>query len=83
MFLYHHRLLPGSLLNFFLTNSQIHSDDTRNAKSYRPHTRRTNIKKLTILYQGSKIWNSLPSRIKSTDSLNLFKIFLHCFLLNE
>ena len=68
----------------FLNNSQIHSDDTRNANSYRrPHTCRTHIKKLKIIYQGPKIWNSLSSRIKSTDSLNLFKIFLHCFLLNE
>ena len=72
MFLYHHRLLPGSLLNLFVTDNQIHSQDTRNANSYRPHTCRTNIMKFTILYQGPKIWNSLLSRIKRTNSLNLF-----------
>ena len=38
-------------LRCFLVCSQIHSYDTRTAKSYRPHHFRTNIKQLTILYQ--------------------------------
>ena len=38
-------------LSLFSTSSQIHSYDTRTAKSYRPHHFRTNIKQLTILYQ--------------------------------
>ena len=83
MFLYHNRLLPISLLNLFVTNNQIHSHDTRNANSYRPHSCRTNIRQFMILYQGPKIWNSLPSTMKHINSLSLFKKFLHCFLLNE
>ena len=48
MFLYHNRLLPTSVLNLFVTNNQIHSHNTRNANSYRPHSCRTNIKQFTI-----------------------------------
>ena len=72
MFLYHNNLLPICLLNLFVTNNQIHSHNTRNANSYRPHSCRTNIKQFTILYQGPKIWNSLPSTMN-----------LHCFLLHK
>ena len=63
-------MLPAILLNLFVTNNQIHSDDTRNANFYRPHSCRINIKRYTILYQGPKIWNSLPSTMKSTNSLS-------------
>jgi hypothetical protein len=41
MFLYHHRLLPVSLSNLFLTNNQVHRYETRNANFYRPHVCRT------------------------------------------
>ena len=83
MFLYHHRLLPVSLSNLFLTNNQVHRYETRNANFYRPHVCRTNIKQFTILYQGPKIWNSLPDSIKCDGSFYLFKKSLISFLLNE
>ena len=83
MFLYHHWLLPVSLSNLFVTNNQVHGYYTRNANSYRPHHCRTNIKQFTILYQGPKIWNSLPFSIKSSNSLHSFKKTFYCFLLNK
>lgn len=83
MFLYPHRLLPASLSNLFLTNDQVHRFETRNANSYRSHACRTNIKQFTILYQGPKIWNSLPSSMKYHDSFYVFKKSLISFLLRE
>jgi hypothetical protein len=43
---------------------------------------RTNLKKFTILYQGPKIWNSLPTNIKDSLSLYSFKKTVMKFLLN-
>ena len=85
MFLYHHCLLPASLLNLFLTNNQIHSHDTRNANIYRPHSCRTNIKQFTVLYQGPKVclhYHYLP-QLKVLIVYVRFKTSLHCFLFNE
>ena len=47
-------------LNLFLTSSQVHNYGIRTASRYRSHSCRTNLKQCTILYQGPKIWFSLP-----------------------
>ena len=36
-------------------------------------TCRTNIKKFSILFQGPRIWNSLPNDIKNAPSFSIFK----------
>ena len=68
MYLYHHNLLPLTFCQIFQTGSQIHYYSTRNSESYRSHLCRTNIKKFSILFQGLKIWNSLPTVIKAATS---------------
>ena len=73
MFCYQNQLLPPMFLNLFLTSSQVHNYGTRAANHYRSHSCRTNLKQFTILYQGPKIWNSLPKSITSSSSLFTFK----------
>ena len=73
MFCYHNNLLPPLFLNLFMTNSQVHKYDTRTAGNYRVHPCRTNIKKLTILYQGPKVWNCLPASI-TNEPMKMFRL---------
>ena len=73
MFYYHNLLLPPMFLNLFLTSGQVHNYGTRTAGCYRSHSCRTNLKQFTILYQGPKIWNSLPIAITSSSSFLTFK----------
>ena len=80
MYCYHNNLLPPLFFNLFFTNSQIHGYSTRTANNYRVHHCRTNLKKFTILYQGPKIWNSLPVTITSLSSFPTFKKILLEFL---
>ena len=80
MFSHHHRLLPSSFLNLFLTSGQIHKYDTTTLAHFRRHTCRTNIKQFTILFQGPEIWNALPLLITSSPSLTTFKRKLLDFL---
>ena len=82
MFCNHSQLLPPIFLDLFTRNNQIRNYNTRSAINYRTHTGRTNLKKFTILYQGPKIWNSLPTNIKNSLSLYSFKTTMREFLLN-
>ena len=83
MFYYHNQLLPSMFLNVFETSHQVHNYGTRIANSYRPHFCRTNVKQFTILYQGPKIWNSLPGSIINSSSYLKFKKNTLGFLLKK
>ena len=73
MFYYRNNLLPPLLHNLFVTSSQIHNYGTRTASNYRTHLCRTNLKKFTILYQGPKMWNSLPVSVTRSSNFLTFK----------
>ena len=73
MHCYHNNLLLPLFFNLFFTNNQTHGYSTRTANNYRTRHCRTNLKKFTILYQGPKIWNSLPVQITSLPSFPNFK----------
>ena len=49
MYLYHNDALPISFTQLLQTGNQIHQYSTRHSDFYRPHTRRTNTKKISIL----------------------------------
>ena len=80
MYLYHNDALPISFTQIFQTGNQIHQYSTRYSDYYRPHTCRTNIKNFFILFQGPRIWNSLPSDIKNAPSCSIFKRMIKPFL---
>ena len=81
MYLYHHDALPSiAFTQIFQTGNQIHQCSTRYSDFYRPHTCRTNIKKISILFQGPRIWNSLPNNIKNAPTFNIFKRVIKPFL---
>ena len=73
MYLYHNDALPISFTQIFQTGNQIHQYSTRYSDYYRPHTCRSNIKKFSILFQGPRIWNSLPIDIKNAPTFSIFK----------
>ena len=70
---YHHNLLSVTFECFFTTGEQFHQYNTQTAFQYRSHFCRTNIKKLSVLYQGPKVWNSLPVTIVGSPSISIFE----------
>ena len=73
MYSYHRNFLPVTFQCFFTTGEQFHQYNTRTASSqYRSYSCRTNIKNFSILYQGPKVWNSLPDTIVSSSSISIF-----------
>ena len=80
MYLYHNDALPISFTQIFQTGNQINRYSTRYSDFYRPHICRTNIKEFSILFQGPRIWNSLPNDIKNAPSFSIFKRMIKPFL---
>ena len=83
MYKYHNNLLPPIYHQLFTTGKSIHPYDTRNSGKYRSHSCRTNHKLFSILFQGPKIWNSLPNDIREKPSLTSFKTNLKNVLLHD
>ena len=79
MHLYHNDALPISFTQIFQTGNQIHQYSTY-SDFYWPPTCRTNIKKFSILFQGPRIWNSLPDNIKNAPCFSIFKRVIKPFL---
>ena len=75
--LYIYKLLnlnaDAELLSKIKTNSDIHSHSTRKKNDINiPRIKRAR-SKFSIFHNGSKIWNSLPDKIRTIDSLYKFK----------
>ena len=83
MFLYHSHSLPLSLNMLFVTGNQIHTYDTRHASDYQTHACRTSVKQFTILFRGSKLWNSLPKGIVNQETSSCFRNRMIKFLLEN
>ena len=79
MYLYHNDVLPIAFNQIFQNGNQIHEYSTRYSDFYL-YSCRTNIKKFSILFQGPRIWNSLPSNIKNAPTFNIFKHVIKPFL---
>ena len=68
------------LIKSFKLEIRLNQYSTRYSDFYRPHTCRTNMKKLSILFQGPRMWNSLPNNIKHAPTFNIFKLVIKPFL---
>ena len=73
MYLCQNNLLPKSLLNLFTFNSDFHNYNTRNAGNFHLPIMRTVLNQKSIVFQGPSLWNLIPSEIRCSFSLNLFK----------
>ena len=75
LFMYqcYHGLLPSSLLEYFNLNQTIHKYQTRNASNFHFQQIRTALFRNSVFFKGPKIWNSTPTLIKQSPTLNCFK----------
>jgi len=65
-------LLPSSLVAYFQINSAVHSYNTRHLQDYRISSIRTAKHLKTLRHSGPRIWNSLPSEIKTINNFHSF-----------
>jgi len=57
------KLLPQYFCNLFTLNDEFHQYPTRSSCFIRPPYSRTTQTQFSILYRGSKVWNSLPASL--------------------
>ena len=68
-----HGNVPDIFRNYFQRNADVHDHYLRNANdSYTPYGR-LDIRQFSIKFAGANLWNSLPSFIKNSQSINIFK----------
>ena len=81
---YVHNMLPSQFNNYFSFTHNIHSHETRNStsKAMTLTCYSTNRNQNSIKYKGVKIWNSIPSHLKSF-SFQKFKHEYKKFLLDK
>ena len=82
MFLCFNGKLPNFLANSFCLNMDIHDYNTRNALDYQYPRIRTTSMRNSVFVKGPEVWNSLPTEIKSSQSLDVFKYKYKRFLLH-
>ena len=73
MFDFKHNNLPPNFKDYFTTNHQTHSYNTRQADNFHLPLPKTTAEKHHILYRGAKLWNDLPYTITNLTNKNLFK----------
>ena len=74
MYKVRHEMAPSSLSNMFQKTNEVHEHQTRQAKhDFLPPKPKTNYLKKAFSYRGAVAWNNLPSEIKNSESVNIFK----------
>ena len=78
-----HELAPGYICNLFCEAQTFHERKLRSSCSGNLAIPRPHLEcfKKSLSYSGPKVWNSLPSDVKSATSLANFKHMLRCHLL--
>ena len=79
MYSYQNRTLPLKFDSKFTLQKEIHSYHTRNSHLYRLPLCGTNIKQLSVFYQGPKFYNSLCTEIVNSSFSISFKKALRVF----
>jgi hypothetical protein len=72
-FTYDNLNMPVALRNYFSTNSNIHSHNTRQRMNYHLQISKTSFGLRCFDKKAAKLWNELPECIKNINSTKLFK----------
>ena len=76
-------LLPKYFYNMFVSNNQIHGYNKRNANTFRNPFCRTKLIQFSLRFQGPKLYNSLPEKVKNIASVSIFVSRLKTFLRSD
>jgi hypothetical protein len=68
-----HRLLPAHFTKMFMSNTDVHTYDTRHREHLHLLYYRTNVCKYTARFLGPSLWNALSEEIKNLPTYNIFK----------
>jgi hypothetical protein len=73
-FMHHRDLSPSVFQNYFLQNNAVHEYETRHSGRLHMPRMRTILGQRCLKYKGCALWNCKPDELKSSMSINLFKM---------
>jgi len=82
MYKLYNRLLPENFSSFLCLNNDLHEHYTRSQKNFHLISVRTNIRKFSLKFRGSIIWNKLPEIYRFAISISSFKKLVKDCLIN-
>ena len=82
MYKLYNRLLPENFSSFLCLNNDLHEHYTRSQKKFHLISVRTNIRKFSLKFRGSIIWNKLPEIYRFAISISSFKKLVKDCLIN-
>ena len=65
--------LPEICYNYYQTHRYVHGRETRNAGALYVPYGRLDIRKISVRLYGADVWNSIPTYIKRSESITIFK----------
>ena len=75
--------LPEIFDNYYQTHGDIHGRETRNADALYVPYGRLDIRRTSISIYGADVWNSIPTHIQRSESVEIFKHRLQCHLIDR
>ena len=81
-FLYHPHILPYSFCNYSTLNLTIHSHFTRTYSNIHITSCRKQLGKRAISHKAAALWNNLPTKLKSPNSIKTFKKNMYNYFLD-
>lgn len=80
MYKYNTNALPACFSNYFVQNLNNHRYNTRSATLYRLPLFSTVSCQKSMLFQGPKLWNTIPAEIRQSASIATFKARMRVYL---
>ena len=75
--------LPEIFDNYYQTHGDIHGRETTNADALYVPYGRLDIRRTSISIYGADVWNSIPTHIERSESIEIFKRRLWCHLIDR
>ena len=82
MYKLYNRLLPENFSSFLCLNNDLHEHYTRSQNNFHLISVKTNIRKFSLKFRGSVIWNKLPEIYRFAISISSFKKLVKDCLIN-
>ena len=83
VFKFNSSLLPSCFSNYYISNNTIHRHNTRSASLLRLPLFSTVRSQQSILFQGAKLWSSIPEAIRSASTVRSFKYKMKRYLFDQ
>ena len=68
-----HGNIPDIFRNYFQRNADVHDHNLRNVNDLYVPYGRLDIRKFSVKIAGPNLWNSLPSSVKNSETVHIFK----------